>query len=113
MKYSICLKYINKSPYPYYVVHADVDLTKFHVWSKRKLLNAWLYTEQEAIAMIEERYPGAERVERVDRSRPKQVLTHKTPTRPSKRSRRPPLPPVCRRISPIWPAPAPNLKTGF
>jgi alkylated DNA repair dioxygenase AlkB len=79
MKYSICLKYINKSPYPYYVVHADVDLTKFHVWSKRKLLNAWLYTEQEAIAMIEERYPGAERVERVDRSRSKQVLTHKKP----------------------------------
>ena len=93
MKYSICLKYINKSPYPYYVVHADVDLTKFHVWSKRKLLNAWLYTEQEAIAMIEERYPGAERVERVDRSRSKQVLTHKK-TYPAKQELTPaPSPP--------------------
>ena len=40
-------------------------------------MNAWLYSEQEVLDMIEEKYPGAERIERPVRSRP-QVLTRKT-----------------------------------
>ena len=71
MKYSMYLKrYVCKSPYPYYIVRADEDLTKFHVWSKNKTFNAWLHTEQEVITMIEEKYPGAERIAHVHRSRP-------------------------------------------
>ena len=78
MKYSMHLRqYLCKSPYPYYVIQADEDLTKFHVWSKMKTMNAWLYSEQEVLDMIEEKYPGAERIERPVRSRP-QVLTRKT-----------------------------------
>ena len=70
MKYSMYLKtYVCKSPYPYYIVRADEDLTKFHVWSKNKNFNGWLYTEQEVIDMIEEKYPGAERIAHVHRSR--------------------------------------------
>ena len=92
MKYSMHLKqYVCKSPYPYYIVRADEDLTKFHVWSKNKTFNAWLYSEQEVIDMIEEKYPGAERIARVDRSRIRKVLkTHKNPY-PAKQS--PTLPP--------------------
>ena len=64
MKYSMHLRqYMCKSPYPYYVIQADEDLTKFHVWSKRKTINAWLYSEQEVLDMIEQSYPGAERSE--------------------------------------------------
>ena len=54
MKYSMYLKhYVCKSPYPYYIVRADEDLTKFYVWSKTKMFNGWLYSEQEVVAMIE------------------------------------------------------------
>jgi hypothetical protein len=74
MKYSMRLKlYVCKSPYPYYIIHADEWLTKFEVWSNIKLFNAWLYTEEEVIAMIEAKYPGAERIERAHRSRPTQA----------------------------------------
>jgi hypothetical protein len=70
MKYSMYLDaYVYKSPYPYYIVQADEWLTKFEVWSNRKSFNAWLYTEQEVIDMIEEKYPGAERIAHVHRSR--------------------------------------------
>jgi len=70
MKYSMYLKhYVSKSPYPYYIIQADEELTKFEVWSRKKTINAWLYTEQEVIAMIEKKYPNAERIEHVDRSR--------------------------------------------
>ena len=77
MKYSMHLRqYLCKLPYPYYVIQADEDLTKFHVWSKMKTMNAWLYSEQEVLDMIEEKYPGAERIERPVRSRPQ--VTRKT-----------------------------------
>jgi hypothetical protein len=62
-------RYVYKSPYPYYIVQADEWLTKFEVWSNRKTFNAWLYSEQEVIAMIEAKYPGAERIAHVHRSR--------------------------------------------
>ena len=62
-------QYVCKSAYPYYIVQADEWLTKFHVWSKNKCFNAWLYTEQEVITMIEEKYPGAERIAHVHRGR--------------------------------------------
>lgn len=72
MKYSMYLKhYVCKSPYPYYIVQADEDLTKFHVWSRRKTFNAWLHSEAEVIAMIESKYPGAQRIKRMDHSRRK------------------------------------------
>ena len=61
--------YVCKSPYPYYIVQADEDLTKFHVWSHRKTFNAWMHSEAEVIAMIEAKYPGAQRIEHMDRSR--------------------------------------------
>ncbi len=98
MKYSMYLKaYVCKSPYPYYIVRADEDLTKFHVWSKNKTFNAWLYTEQEVINMIEEKYPGAERIAHVHRSRHRQVLTtHKKPY-PAKQ---PPTPPKTLALNP-------------
>ena len=74
MKYSMYLDaYVYKSPYPYYIVQADEWLTKFEVWSNRKTFNAWLYSEREVIAMIEAKYPGAERIGRIVRAR-------KTPT---------------------------------
>ena len=70
MKYSMYLeRYVYKSPYPYYIVQADEWLTKFEVWSNRKTFNAWLYSEQEVIAMIEAKYPGAERIAHVHRGR--------------------------------------------
>jgi hypothetical protein len=61
--------YVCKSPYPYYIFQADEDLTKFRVWSRRKTLNAWLHSEAEVIAMIEAKYPGAQRIEHMDHSR--------------------------------------------
>jgi len=70
MKYSMYLKhYVCKSPYPYYIVQADEDMTKFHVWSCRKTFNAWLHSEAEMITMIEAKYPGAQRIKRMDNSR--------------------------------------------
>ncbi len=70
MKYSMYLNaYVYKSPYPYYIVQADEWLTKFEVWSNRKSFNGWLYTEREVIAMIEAKYPGAERIAHVHRGR--------------------------------------------
>ena len=45
--------YVCKSPYPYYIVRADEELTKFYVWSKTRMFNGWLYSEQEVMAMIE------------------------------------------------------------
>jgi hypothetical protein len=72
MKYSMHLSTnVGRSPYPYYIIQADEWLTKFHVWSNRKTMNAWLYSEQEVIDMIEEKYPGAERIAHVYRGRPR------------------------------------------
>ena len=68
-------QYVCKSPYPYYIVQSDIELTKFDVWTNTKLFNAWLYTEDEVVAMIEAKYPGSQRVKRSHRSRPRQVLT--------------------------------------
>ena len=80
MKYSMYLKhYVCKSPYPYYIVRADEELTKFYVWSKTKMFNGWLYSEQEVMAMIEAKYPGAERIPWIDRSRPRQVTSRRIP----------------------------------
>jgi hypothetical protein len=31
------------------------------MWSRQKSMSAWLYTEQEVINMIEERFPGKNR----------------------------------------------------
>ena len=91
MKYSMRLKqYVCKSPYPYYIIHADEWLTKFEVWSNIKLFNAWLYTEEEVIAMIESKYPGAEKIERAHRSRPAHVITSRRSPYPAKQSLTPP-----------------------
>jgi hypothetical protein len=80
MKYSMYLKhYVCKSPYPYYIVRADEELTKFYVWSKTKMFNGWLYSEQEVMAMIEAKYPGSERIPWIDRSRPRQVTSRRIP----------------------------------
>lgn len=80
MKYSMHLKqYVCKSPYPYYIVRADEELTKFHVWSKTKTFNGWLHSELEVIAMIEQKYPGAERIPWIDRSRPRKVTGRRIP----------------------------------
>ena len=111
-------QYVCKSPYPYYIIHADEWLTKFEVWSNIKLFNAWLYTEEEVIAMIESKYPGAERIPRVHRSRPTHVITSRRNPYPAKQSLTPgpKIPPktgVCRRITPVLPVPAPDLKTEF
>jgi hypothetical protein len=57
-------EYICKSPYPYWVVIADDDLTKFYVWSKRKTFNARFHTEQQVIDLMEEKYPGSIRLPR-------------------------------------------------
>jgi hypothetical protein len=85
MKYSMYLKqYVCKSPYPYYIIHADEWLTKFEVWSNRKTINAWLYTEEEVIAMIEAKYPGAQRIPRVHRNRPTKVNTPRRNPYPAK-----------------------------
>jgi hypothetical protein len=77
-------QYVCKSPYPYYIIHADEWLTKFEVWSNRKTINAWLYTEEEVIAMIEAKYPGAQRIERVHRNRPTKVITPRRNPYPAK-----------------------------
>ena len=72
MKYSMHYKhYTSKSPYPYWVVKADEELTKFHVWSKIKTFNCTLYTEERVLRLIEEKYPESIRVDWVNRSRPK------------------------------------------
>ena len=72
MKYSICLKqYMCKSPYPYYVVKSDIELTKFEVWGFQKLFNATLYTEQQVLDLIQLKYPDAERIKRNSRPRKK------------------------------------------
>ena len=48
IKYSVHLnQYVCKSPYPYDIIRADEDVTKFHVWFKTKTFNAWLYSEPE------------------------------------------------------------------
>jgi hypothetical protein len=60
------------------------------VWSKNKTFNAWLYSEQEVINMIEEKYPGAERIAHVHRSRHRQVLTTRKNPYPAKQSPTPP-----------------------
>ena len=79
MKYSMYLDaYVYKSPYPYYIVQADEWLTKFEVWSNRKTFNAWLYSEREVIAMIEAKYPGAERIGRIVRARKAPTPARKT-----------------------------------
>ena len=66
MKYSFHYKhYTSKSNYPYWVIIADQDLTKFHVWSKTKSFNCTLYTEEQVHKLIQEKYPGAERIDRV------------------------------------------------
>ena len=61
--------YTSKSHYPYWVVKASEDLTKFHVWSKIKTFNCTLYSEERVLKLIEEKYPGAVRVDWVNRSR--------------------------------------------
>ena len=83
MKYSFHYKhYIGKSNYPYWVVIADEDLTKFHVWSKTKSFNCTLYTEDQVHALIQEKYPGALRIDRVVCNRRKNGLsTRLTPAR--------------------------------
>jgi hypothetical protein len=66
MKYCMYLqKYVCKSPYSYYIVEADEDLTHFHVWSRRKSFNSTLYTEERVLNLIEEKYPGSIRIEKV------------------------------------------------
>ena len=70
MQYSMHYKhYTSKSKYPYWVVKANEDLTKFHVWSKIKTFNCTLYTEERVLQLIEEKYPGAVRIDWVNRSR--------------------------------------------
>ena len=94
MKYSMRLKqYVCKSPYPYYIVQSDIELTKFDVWTNTKLFNAWLYSEDEVVAMIEAKYPGSQRVARSHRSRPRHVLAQALTRRkpyPAKQSLTPP-----------------------
>ena len=97
-------QYACKSPYPYYIVQADEWLTKFEVWSNIKLFNAWLYTEEEVVAMIEAKYPGSHRIERNNCSRQRQVLTPPSKAYPAKQSLTPPAPgpeksPKNRRVS--------------
>ena len=65
--------YTSKSHYPYWVVKASEDLTKFHVWSKIKTFNCTLYSEERVLNLIEEKYPGAVRVDWVNR-RPTKVV---------------------------------------
>ena len=80
MKYSMYLNYyVCKSPYPYYIVKADEELSRFYVDSKHKTFNAWLYNEQEVINMIQEKYPNAERIAHVDRSKKRRTgkMTYK------------------------------------
>lgn len=52
-------EYVTKSPYPYWVLVADTELTKFEVWSKRKTWNATLYTEKQVLGLIDEKYPNS------------------------------------------------------
>jgi hypothetical protein len=74
MKYCIYLqKYVHKSPYSYYVVEADEELTHFHVWSKRKTFNATFNTEQQVLDLINEKYPNSTRYEKV--FHPKKIKT--------------------------------------
>ena len=74
-------QYVCKSPYPYYVVQSDIELTKFDVWTNTKLFNAWLHTEEEVVAMIEAKYPGSQRIARSHRPRQvfAQALTRRKP----------------------------------
>jgi len=66
MKYTMYLKqYVCKSPYKYWIVEADEDLTHFHVWSRRKSFNSTLYTEEQVLTLIEEKYPDSVRIEKV------------------------------------------------
>lgn len=81
MKYSMHYKQdTSKSKYPYFVVKADEDLTKFHVWSKTKTFNSTLYSEERVLQLIEEKCPGSIRIDWINLSRrptveAKQVLT--------------------------------------
>ena len=70
MKYTIkTCHYVSKSPYTYYVIQADEQLTKFHVWGYIKAFNTMLYTEQQVYDLIEERYPGSVKCEKTIRHR--------------------------------------------
>ena len=113
MKYSMYLDaYVYKSPYPYYIVQADEWLTKFEVWSNRKTFNAWLYSEREVIAMIEAKYPGAERIGRIIRARRAHASPQDLPGQAIDHAKEG-GPPLCSRFS-SGSAPArSDLKTGF
>jgi hypothetical protein len=66
MNYTLKLcNYVSRSPYTYYVVHSDHELTHFEVWSYKKAFNSMLYSEEDVINKINEKYPGAKRVDRL------------------------------------------------
>ena len=65
--------------YPNYVVKADEEVSRFCIDSKNKTFNAWLYNEQELVNRILEKYPNAERIAHVDRSKKRRTgkMTYK------------------------------------
>ena len=50
--------------YKYFVMVAKEPLTKFQIWSCRKSFNCTLYTEEQALELIQKTYPEAIRIEK-------------------------------------------------
>ena len=50
--------------YPYYVMVTKEPLTKFGIWSRQKSFNCNLYTELQAVEIIQTAYPEAIRIPR-------------------------------------------------
>ena len=50
--------------YKYWVMVAKIPLIKFQIWSCRKSFNNTLYTEEQALELIQKTYPEAIRIEK-------------------------------------------------
>jgi hypothetical protein len=57
--YLFFAEYVSKSPYSYWILVSDESLIKFDIWSKRKSFNSRFYTEDQVLALIEEKYPNS------------------------------------------------------
>jgi hypothetical protein len=50
--------------YKYWVMVAKIPLIKFNIWSSRKSFNSTLYTEEQALELIQKTYPAAIQIEK-------------------------------------------------
>ena len=60
--------------YPYYVMVAREPLIKFNIWSCRKSFNCTLYTEEQALEIIQKTYPESIQIPKPKSNRWKNLI---------------------------------------